>query len=647
MVPRISTTFNQKKMSRLLLIICISIFLQKISDAQILEPGQPKSFSADFLQKSMVFEQLIPPADVKNVEKMDGSPIIALPILTNFSLTKNGVWTEFPNGDRVWQMAVESQNARGFIFLFDQFLLPAEARFFVFDEQKTTIIGAFSQKSCLTSEKMTIGPIRGNRVILELFEPFSVKNQSKIELSRVDYVFDQSIFNQNQAESGAEFGSSLACNININCPQAIDWQTQKKAVARVMMVLAQGTGFCSGTLLNQVSADKKPYFLTGFHCMDGYTPLYDQWKFDFNYESTTCTNPATEPVAQSIVGCNFRAGRQQSDFLLLELNPIPVNFPIFLAGWNRSATDLATNSVFVHHPKGDIKKWSKDNQTSTIFPQTISWNNNVISPANTHFSTVTDLGTFEVGSSGCALFDQNKRVVGNLHGGNTAVGNGCSVTNAWFGRFSTSWDAGTTAATRLKDWLDPANTAVLTLDGTQPPVIQLVTLSGNVKTVLDSVMPNVKIYLGGAKTDSVFTNAMGNFSFQIEPNKTYTVRPFRDENFTNGLSVFDIVELSKHVLNVVPFTNPAKWIAGNINGNGAVTTADIVELRKMILGIYTNFPQNTSWRFWSASFVFPNPPVPSSLPASVEIPVGTTNISGVNFLGVKIGDVGFSADPKN
>jgi lysyl endopeptidase len=483
---------------------------------------------------------------------------------------------------------------------------------------------------------MTIGPIRGNRIVLELLEPKNVEKQSKIALNRVDYIFDKGVFSP-QTES--DFGEALACHININCTQAADWQTHKKAVARVIMVLTQGTGFCSGTLVNQTSALKKPLLLTAFHCMDGYTPLYDQWKFDFEYEGTTCTNPATEPIPKSILGCQFRAGRQQTDFLLLELNPIPTNWSIFYAGWNRSATDLPTNSVFIHHPIGDIKKWSKDNNAASVFANQINWNNNVVSPANTHFLTVTDLGTFEVGSSGSSLFDQNKRIVGNLHGGNTS-GNGCTVTNAYFGRFSTSWDAGTSVSTRLKEWLDPAGLLPTVLDGETPPVVTLVSVSGAVKMPAGTAVSNLKVFISdGTKTDSTLTNSAGEYQFSVEANKNYTIRPSRNVNVLNGVNGLDLVELTKHVLFVSQFTVEAKFIAGDINKNGFVTTSDIIELRKLLLGIYNNFPQNTSWRFWF------DEPIPTYNADSKAISVGTTAVSNINFVGVKIGDVGLNADP--
>jgi len=76
-----------------------------------------------------------------------------------------------------------------------------------------------------------------------------------------------------------------------------------------------------------------------------------------------------------------------------------------------------------------------------------------------------DAGTTEPDSSGSPLFDQNHHVVGQLHGGYAACGNNSSD---WYGQFSVSWNGGGTSATRLRDWLDPGNTGVNSVDTLVP-----------------------------------------------------------------------------------------------------------------------------------------------------------------------------------
>lgn len=616
--------------------------------SQPLEPGQPFSKSPIFQQISSANKpptvSLAAPAEAKNVDKFNDSPLVGLPMTADISFQKSGSWLDLPGGDRLWQLEMESPGAAGLLLIFDLFLLPDGGKLWVSDENGEQLIGAFTEKSCLPSGKMTIGPVRGEYARLEYFEPAAAKNQGQINLNRVDF-----IFNKTAVSGGAEssmpfgFGGSLGCHININCPDGASFQSEKKGVARALMVVTAGTVFCTGTMLNQSSASKKPFLMTAFHCIDGFSPLFDQCKFDFKYEGAGCANPATEPVPQSVVGCTQRAGRQQTDFLLLELNPIPANFDLWLNGWNRSTTALPASTVFIHHPQGDVKKWSKDAQAATLFASTIAWNNGVTSPANSHFKTVTDQGTFEVGSSGCSLLDPQKRVVGVLHGGVT-TGNGCTVTAAYFGRFGLAWNEGTTAATRLMDWLDPAGLSPMTVDG--EPYISAVTISGNVKTAWNLPMPNVKILLSGGKTDSTRTNSAGDFTFNVDAGKTYQVRPLRDSADINGISTFDLVDISKHILGAKAFDSPWKWLAGDANKTNTVSTFDIVDVRKVILGVWAAFGANTSWRFVPTSHIFPptGNPLSASMPEQREIQVASQNILGLDFKGVKIGDANQSAD---
>lgn len=48
---------------------------------------------------------------------------------------------------------------------------------------------------------------------------------------------------------------------------------------------------------------------------------------------------------------------------------------------------------------------------------------------------------------------------------------------------------------------------------------------------------------------------------------------------------------------IKPLNSPYKMIAADANHSNSITTFDVVEIRKLILGIYSKFPNNTSWRF--------------------------------------------------
>jgi hypothetical protein len=70
-----------------------------------------------------------------------------------------------------------------------------------------------------------------------------------------------------------------------------------------------------------------------------------------------------------------------------------------------------------------------------------------------------------------------------------------------------------------------------------------------------------------------------------------------------------------------------------------------VELRKLILGIYTELPNNTSWRFVDKAFAFPNMnnPFQTAFPEMVSVAAAMSSQWGKDFAGVKIGDVNNTA----
>ena len=135
------------------------------------------------------------------------------------------------------------------------------------------------------------------------------------------------------------------------------------------------------------------------------------------------------------------------------------------------------------------------------------------------------------------------------------------------------------------------------------------------------------------KTDN---NGLYNF-YGVPMAGDYKITPAKDINPLNGVSTFDLVKMSKHVLNVAPFTTGYEFVAADINHNGQVTTFDIVELRKLILGIYNDFPANNSWRFVSKTHVFDMAaPLAGDLHESMTVPA---NSPANDFVAVKVGDL--------
>lgn len=126
-----------------------------------------------------------------------------------------------------------------------------------------------------------------------------------------------------------------------------------------------------------------------------------------------------------------------------------------------------------------------------------------------------------------------------------------------------------------------------------------------------------------------------------------SIRPEKEDNPLNGVTTYDLVLMSKHILGISPLNSPYKMIAADVNKSGSITTFDIVELRKLILGIYNELPSNSSWRFIDREYNFPNPynPFQSSFPETIAAQQVITNQGDKNFVAVKVGDLNNSVVP--
>jgi len=172
-------------------------------------------------------------------------------------------------------------------------------------------------------------------------------------------------------------------------------------------------------------------------------------------------------------------------------------------------------------------------------------------------------------------------------------------------------------------------------------------IGGDVETETNLGVANVAMTLNIHPPVSLVlqtqTDAQGDFAFSNLPPASlgYTLTPDKDNNHLDGVSTYDLVLISKHILGLEYLNSPYKIIAADANHSESVTTFDIVEIRKLILGIYDDFPDNTSWRFVDKSFTFPNPanPFQSVFPESIFHADTMPNIISHDFVGVKIGDV--------
>ena len=171
------------------------------------------------------------------------------------------------------------------------------------------------------------------------------------------------------------------------------------------------------------------------------------------------------------------------------------------------------------------------------------------------------------------------------------------------------------------------------------------TISGLITDERLNAVAGVNVQLSGQASMNYLTDDNGDYAFSgLTEGYDYSVTPGKENGHLNGVSTFDLVLISKHILGIKPLDSPYKMIAADVNNSTSITTLDLIQLRKLILSIDTEFGNNTSWRFVDAGYNFPDPAKPwtEQFPEVKNINNLQDGLTG-DFVAVKIGDVNGSA----
>lgn len=370
-------------------------------------------------------------------------------VAENVTMTPDnaGTWHDAPEG-RLWRLRLHAPEALNLNLAFSRFELPAGAKLWLYDAAGRRVEGAFTARDRSHHGRLVTPIIEGDEVVVELFVP---NGASKPVLA---------IGSVNKGYRGIEKAHG-ACNNDVVCPEGNAWRDQIRSVARYTI---DGQFVCTGQLLNNTSQNGTPYLLSANHC--GVTASNDDTLvFYWNFQAAVCGAQSGGSLAQNQSGAFFRATSAGSDFVLVELARKPdAAFNVFYGGWDANGAAPAA-SVSIHHPSGDVKSITFNNNAVT---STAAGSGTVNAAAGFWRVDAWEDGTTEGGSSGACLWDAaSKRCVGQLFGGTASCA--APADPDWFGKLSVSWTGGGTAATRLRDWLDPAGTGTLAMDGSSNP----------------------------------------------------------------------------------------------------------------------------------------------------------------------------------
>ncbi|OFY87540.1 MAG: hypothetical protein A3F72_20900 [Bacteroidetes bacterium RIFCSPLOWO2_12_FULL_35_15] len=566
--------------------------------AQLSQGGKPVSFEKHFQTTAVIKFENLPTVDVTALKAEDaindqnkGPFRFGFNHFVNYNLSNSGAWTTLANGDKMWQLGIRSKDALSMNLAFDDYYMPDGAKLFIYTADKSFVIGAFTSQNNDASKMFATDLLPGEAIVIEYYEPAAVANPGRLNLFRVTHGYRGVV-----EYAQKSFGGSGACQVNVNCPTGTNWQDEKRGV---VCLVVGGSEFCTGSLVNDVPQDGKPYVLTANHCSGSND--WATWVFRFNWEAPGCTNPGSSPsTTQSLNASTLRARSAVSDFCLVEITgglsggTVPAAYATYFNGWSKINTP-ASSVVGIHHPNGDIKKISEALNATT----TASWGNPA---ADTWQVGQWTTACTEPGSSGSPLFDQNHRIIGQLYGGPSSCGASAANNHDNYGKFSTSWLGGGTSATQLKVWLDPGNTGATTTDGFDPNAIPPgFTNDAGIQTVNNpatgysscntSLTPSVTLKNFGS---SSLTSCTINYKVDAGTLQTYSwsgsLTTAQTATFT--LPVMNGISPASHTFNCYT-SNPNSNTDGNTANDAQTTNFTIISASPVVLTPQTESFQST------------------------------------------------------
>ncbi|MBK8389823.1 MAG: T9SS type A sorting domain-containing protein [Saprospiraceae bacterium] len=154
-----------------------------------------------------------------------------------------------------------------------------------------------------------------------------------------------------------------------------------------------------------------------------------------------------------------------------------------------------------------------------------------------------------------------------------------------------------------------------------------------VATQLDANLPEFPV---------VAMTTEGAFAFNNIPQGVeYELSAKKDVDYKNGVNTLDLLRIQRHILSMTKLDNAYKYVAADANNDQKIDVSDLVELRKLVLGVINDLPKNESWRFVDATQQFSD--ISNPWPLNEVIVTSAGDATATNFVAIKVGDVDVTA----
>lgn len=192
-----------------------------------------------------------------------------------------------------------------------------------------------------------------------------------------------------------------------------------------------------------------------------------------------------------------------------------------------------------------------------------------------------------------------------------------------------------------------AAAAVFTLIYSLSVSAQVGAVSGTIRTAIGMPVPGVGISLSSPAIQQTTSGTNGLYGFSDLPaGEDFTITPtdgpLLDFPHLNGVSTYDLILFSRHIMGTQLIQNPYTLIALDLNSSGSITILDILLQRRRVLAIDTDPPSPAAWHFIRADYVFPVPSNPwlEPFPQSIALEnLAPGLLTQQDFIAVQVGNL--------
>lgn len=394
--------------------------------------------------------------------------------IENVGIDKSGIWISLDDSTTIWQQSLRAEGALGIIVGYKSFYIPKGAQLFIYNKDKTQILGSYTNKTNPKGGKFLTEIVYGDELTFEYVSSQISDEKPEIEIEDIGYIYNRKVLSRNTNANDPGIDKSEACMINVNCNDGLAWRMQKRGVVLILAKMIGGIydnneryDYCSGTLVNNTLQDKKPYILTASHCFPYNFTSPEESLFYFNYEYDECDSKKLNSNSRTLVGADILVlnplnGNGDQTLLLLH-NNIPNDYNPFFNGWDISNTSVYKGAV-IHHPYGDVKKitmFNRSLQTATVH------SSGGTGATNAHWRVVYDgRSVTQGGSSGSPIFNEYGLIVGTLSAGASSCAS--LLAPDYYGKTSFNWSQTATITNpdnSIAKFLDPNNSGTTVMPG--------------------------------------------------------------------------------------------------------------------------------------------------------------------------------------